>query len=201
MRETLRTRYPLQERSGNFLLVAEAPTAAQGLVNGLHIGLSQLTLQVLVPSSAQVLKWKWDMNIFTSQCLNDNHMTHTVCTNMNTNSPVKLAWIRRWNSLPSHIVHTIKGTGNAFTGDGWTALIQKELRLRGHLFSVWTSAELISILQGNGLSMSAVACPLVGLLHSQIIYGKAVSEGMEDQESEMMCSVCYSRLVGYKQFH
>ena len=59
MRETLGTRYSLQERSGNFLLVAQAPTAAQGLVNELHIGLSQLTLQVVDPSSAQVLKWKW----------------------------------------------------------------------------------------------------------------------------------------------
>ena len=29
------TRHPLQERSGNFLLVAQASTAAQGLVNGL----------------------------------------------------------------------------------------------------------------------------------------------------------------------
>ena len=45
MRETLRTRYSLQERSGNFLLVAQEPAAAQGLVNELHIGLSQLTLQ------------------------------------------------------------------------------------------------------------------------------------------------------------
>ena len=59
MRETLRTRYSLQERSGNFLLVAQEPAAAQGMVNELHIGLSQLTLQALVPSSAQILKWKW----------------------------------------------------------------------------------------------------------------------------------------------
>ena len=35
MRETLRTRYPLQERSGNFLLVAQEPTATQRLVNEL----------------------------------------------------------------------------------------------------------------------------------------------------------------------
>ena len=35
MRETLGTRYPLQERSGNFLLVTLAPTAAQGMVNEL----------------------------------------------------------------------------------------------------------------------------------------------------------------------
>ena len=118
-----------------------------------------------------------DSHIITSQCWNDNHMTHTVCTNIHTNSPVELAWIGSWDSLSSHIVNTIKGTGNAFAGDGWTALIRKELRFRGHLFPVWTSAELISILQGKGWSMSALAGPL----HSQIIYVKAVSEGMEDQ--------------------
>ena len=156
----------------SFPLVMLALTAAQGLVNELQVGSSQLTLQVLVPSSAQVLKRKWDIHIFTSQCWNENHREHTVCTNIHTNSPVKLAWIRIWNSLSSHIVHIVKGTGNAFTGDGWTALIQKELRFRGHLFPVWTSTELISILQGNGWSMSSVA----GLLYSPILYGKAVSE-------------------------
>ena len=36
MRETLGTRYPLQERSGNLPLVMLATTAAQGLVNELQ---------------------------------------------------------------------------------------------------------------------------------------------------------------------
>ena len=121
MRETLRTCYPLQERSGNLPLVTLAPTAAQGVVNELQIGSSQLTLQVLVPSSPQMLKWKWDIHIITSQFWNNNHMKQTVCTNIHTNSPVKLAWIRSWNSLSNHIVHTIKGTADVYTGDGWTA--------------------------------------------------------------------------------
>ena len=120
MRETLRTRYPLQKRSGNLSLVTLAPTAAQGLVNEIQIRLSQLTLQVLVPSSAQVLKWKCDIHIFTSQCWNDNHMKHTVCTNIQSNSPVKLACIGSWNSLSNHVVHTTKGTADIYTGDGWT---------------------------------------------------------------------------------
>ena len=43
-------------------------------MNYLHIGLSQLTLQALVPFSAQVLKWKWDIHIIALQCWNDNHI-------------------------------------------------------------------------------------------------------------------------------
>ena len=87
-------------------------------MNYLHIGLSQLTLQALVPSSAQVLKRKWDHHIFTSQSLNDDHIDRIICSNIQTNTPVKRAWIGIWNSLPSHIVHTIKGTANVYTGDG-----------------------------------------------------------------------------------
>ena len=38
-----------------------------------------------------------------------------------TNSPANLTGIDSWNSLSSHIVHATNGTGNGFTGDGWTA--------------------------------------------------------------------------------
>ena len=65
------------------------------------------------------------------------------------NSPINLTGMNSWNGLSSHILHTTDVTGNGFTGDGWTALIREKLRLRGQLFAIWTSTELISILEVN----------------------------------------------------
>ena len=61
---------------------------------------------------------------------------------MYTISPIDLTGIDSGNSLFFHILHTTD-----VTGDGWTALIREKLRLRGQLFSSWTSTELISILE------------------------------------------------------
>ena len=45
----------------------------------------------------------------------------TCSIKMQPNSPANFTVVCHWNSLSSHIVHTINGAGNGYTGDGWTA--------------------------------------------------------------------------------
>ena len=72
-----------------------------------------------------------------------NHMQEQV----NANSPVEFTGMDSWNTLSSHIVYAINGTGNGFTGDVWTANTRKKQWIRGHFFSIWTATELTSVLE------------------------------------------------------
>ena len=66
-----------------------------------------------------------------------------------THQLISQGWIVGIASPSTYFIPLMLRTGDAFTGDGWTALIREKLRLRGQLFSIWTSTELISILEIN----------------------------------------------------
>ena len=108
-----------------------------------------LNTPFLLPTSAQELEWKWSYKFVYNSCLNEKQIHTHKNTNVYTMSPIDLTRIDSGNSLSFHILHTTDVTGDAFTGDGWTALIREKIRLRDQLFSIWTFTKLISILEVN----------------------------------------------------
>ena len=64
--------------------------------------------------------WNGNKRHTFSSCTNARR-TATCSMEVQMSSPANLTGIGSWNSLSSHIVHTINGTGNGFTGDVWTA--------------------------------------------------------------------------------